>query len=620
MFKSLYFKIVLILLVFIVAVMCAVSAILMNGVSSYFTDQFSAQMTECFSEETILYNELQEAAAAAADSKRLKEILSSYGSILGVDAYRNYYVLDGYGTMLAGSDTQLGEALEITPNLLSAINGRYDNRIISGAEYADWALPLSEGTLIVYIKDSLEEVRQLNQVIFSIILQAMFVGIFIAILLSFFLAKAITSPIQRLTWGTRRVAEGDFTHPIEVNSRDELGILTENFNYMKDQLKDTLDEVSGEREKLQTVLASLRDAVFTFSANGKLLHWNNSAAELYQKNFGEGQRTGEQQKLGEQPTPDTVTMLDICLEGMDIPLQRDGSKLRLTSPDAAAERSKDGFVFRDRIVAGRVYDVSVGVIRYVEGRKKVPGCILIAHDVTGRYELDESRREFVANVSHELRTPLTSIKGATETILSDPEMEGDMREYFLDMILSESDRMTRIVSDLLVLSRLDNKRTQWQVESFDLPASVRRLCEVMRPDLEAHGHTIHCEAEEGLPLVTGDRQRLEQVLINIISNAIKYTPDGGHIDIEQHREGEMLVTTVTDNGIGIPNEDIAHIFERFYRVEKSRTSDAGGTGLGLAIAKELIEAHGGQISMQSQPNVGTTVRIAVPFVSKLKNA
>lgn len=609
MFKSLYFKIVLILLVFIVAVMFAVSAILMNGVSSYFTDQFSTQMTECFSEDTILRRELQE----AADATRLKEILSSYGSILGIDAYRNYYVLDNYGTMLAGSDTQLGEALEITPNLLSAINGRYDNRIISGAEYADWALPLSEGTWIVYIKDSLEEVRQLNQVVFSIILQAMFVGIFIAILLSFFLAKAITSPIQRLTWGTRRVAEGDFTHPIEVNSRDELGILTENFNYMKDQLKDTLDEVSGEREKLQTVLASLRDAVFTFTADGKLLHWNNSAAELYQKHIGE-QRVGEQQKLGETVT----TMLDICLEGMDIPLQRDGSKLRLISPDVTVERSKDGFVFRDRIVSGRVFDVSVGVIRYVEGRKKVPGCILIAHDVTGRYELDESRREFVANVSHELRTPLTSIKGATETILSDPEMDGDMREYFLDMILSESDRMTRIVSDLLVLSRLDNKRTKWQVESFDLPASVRRLCEVMRPDLEAHGHTITCTATENIPSVTGDRQRLEQVIINIISNAIKYTPDGGHIDVEMHPERDMLVTTITDNGIGIPEEDISHIFERFYRVEKSRTSDAGGTGLGLAIAKELVEAHGGQISIESRPNEGTAVRIAIPFVGKLK--
>ncbi len=603
MFKSLYFKIVMILLIFIVAVMCAVSAILINGVSTYFTGQFGDQMEECFEEGTILYQELKREAAGVQSGSAMKDILASYGSILGIDGYRNYYILNAYGYFIAGSDAELGKSLEITPNLLAAMDGRYDNRIISGTEYADWAVPFEDGGIIVYVKDSLEEVRQLNQVIFSIILQAMFVGILIAILLSFFLAKAITSPIQRLTYGTRMVAEGDFTHPIEVNSSDELGILTENFNYMKDQLKDTLDEVSGEREKLQTVLACMRDAVFTFAADGKLLHWNNSAEELYQNGF-------RQEGLAE---------LDECLEAMDIPLQRDGKTLRLTSPDAAVERSRDGFMFRDRIFAGRVFDVSFGVIRYAEAGKMVPGCIVIAHDVTGRYELDESRREFVANVSHELRTPLTSIKGATETILSDPEMEGEMREYFLDMILSESDRMTRIVSDLLVLSRLDNKRTKWQVETFDMPASVRRLCEVMRTDLESHGHTISCQAEPDLPAVTGDRQRLEQVIINIISNAIKYTPAGGHIDVQMFRDKNRLVTTVTDNGVGIPEKDIEHLFERFYRVEKSRTSDAGGTGLGLAIAKELVEAHGGRISIQSRLNEGTTVRIELPFVGKLKN-
>ncbi len=602
MFKSLYFKIVMILLIFIIAVMCAVSAILINGVSTYFTGQFGDQMEACFGEGTILVHELSEAAEADTGADGMQEILSSYGSILGIDSYRNYYVLDGDGYLLAGSDTELGSALEITPNLLSALDNKYDNRIIGGTDYADWAVPFRNGETIVYVKDSLDEVRQLNQVILSIIIQAMFVGIVIAILLSFFLAKAITSPIQRLTYGTKQVAEGNFTQDIEVNSSDELGILTENFNYMKEQLKDTLDAVSGEREKLQTVLACMRDAVYTFAADGKLLHWNNSGAQLYQAGL---------RKEGEAE-------LEICLEAMDIPLQRDTKGLRLTSADAAAERTRDGFVFRDRIFAGRVFDVSIGVIRYAEGGRMVTGCIVIAHDVTGRYELDESRREFVANVSHELRTPLTSIKGATETILSDPEMEENMREYFLGMILSESDRMTRIVSDLLVLSRLDNKRTKWQVESFDMPASVKRLCEVMHTDMEAHGHTLTWEAEPNLPPLMGDRQRLEQVVINILSNAIKYTPDGGQIHVRMFREKERLITTVTDNGVGIPEKDIEHLFERFYRVEKSRTSDAGGTGLGLAIAKELVEAHGGTISVTSRLQEGTTVRIELPFVGKLR--
>jgi len=141
----------------------------------------------------------------------------------------------------------------------------------------------------------------------------------------------------------------------------------------------------------------------------------------------------------------------------------------------------------------------------------------------------------------------------------------------------------------------------------------------MRTDMEAHNHTISFTAEENLPPISGDRQRLEQVIINILSNAIKYTPDGGRIDVVLRRDKDRLVTTVTDNGVGIPEKDIAHLFERFYRVEKSRTSDAGGTGLGLAIAKELVEAHGGSIAVHSEVNKGTTVQVELPFVCKLKN-
>jgi len=609
MFKSLYFKIVLILLIFIVAVMCAVASILMNGVTSYYVDDFGSQMETCFGEDTLLYQELS--GTDIADPDGVKAILASYGSILGIDQYRNYYVLDKDGYMLAGSDAELGAVLTMTPNILSALAGQYDNRNFTGAEYADWAVPLGSGEarVIVYVKDSMEEMRQLNQMLFSIIIQAAFVGILIAIILSFFLAKAITSPIQRLTHGAKLVAAGDFTHPIEVNSSDELGILTENFNYMKDQLRGTLEEVSGERQKLETVLACMRDAVFTFAADGSLLHWNNSATELYNNCMRQQSMEGDK----------SVT-LDECFECMDIPLQRDGTKLRLTSPDAVVERSRDGFVFRDRIMAERVYDVSFGVIRYAQEGKMRIGCILIAHDVTGRYELDESRREFVANVSHELRTPLTSIKGATETILSDGEMDTEMREYFLDMILSESDRMTRIVSDLLVLSRLDNKRTKWQVESFSVGAAVKRLVEVMRTDLEGHGHTIVTDIPEDLPEITGDRQRLEQVFVNILSNAIKYTPDGGQIAVRMQPDKDCVVTTIADTGQGIPEKDMDHLFERFYRVEKSRTSDAGGTGLGLAIAKELVEAHGGKISIYSKLGEGTMVRIELPLLCILKNA
>ncbi len=607
MYKSLYFKIVLILLIFIIAVMCAVGAILMNGVTSFYISEFTEQMQECFAGDGLLMMELEQASAAAQYAEHMKQVLSSYGSILGIDKYRNYYVLNIEGEMLSGSDTELGADLHVTPNILSAINNSSENVSMGGMDYADWAVRLNRGggenpDCIIYIRDSLEEMRQLNQVLFTIILQAMFIGILIAVLLSFFLAKAISSPLQSLTYDTQLVASGEFSHEIEVRSSDEIGVLADNFNYMKERLRATLEEVDGEREKLDIVLSCMRDAVLAYTADGHVLHFNNSAVELF----------------GDSLEKDELS-IERCFETLDIPLVLEGNSVKLTSPDAAAENTKDGFIFRDRTCGSRVYDVSFAVIRYVTGKRQSSGCVLIIHDVTSRYELDESRREFVSNVSHELKTPLTSIKAYTETILSDPEMDAETREYFLGIVLSESDRMHRIVADLLVLSRLDNKRTNWNIETFDLRQSIRRLCEVMRGQVSEHHHRITFGCQRGLPPITADKQRIEQVILNILSNAIKYTPDGGKIDIKLTQiPKKFLRVEIADNGIGVPEEDVAHLFERFYRVEKSRTQDAGGTGLGLAIAKELVEAHGGRISVKSSLGEGTIVTIDLPVECRLE--
>ncbi len=610
MLKSLYIKIVLILLIFIVAVMCAVGAILMNGVSTFFIDDFTEQMQECFNDGSLLMLELEQATDTDSPVSSVKQVLSSYSSVLGIDQYRNYYVLDLDGKMLAGSDVALGANLLITPNMLSAISGSADNVAVSGTEYADWALrlPISahpEDDCIIYIKDSLEEMRQLNTMLFTIILQSMLIGIFIAVLLSFFLAKSISSPLQSLTYGTQLVAEGDFKHEIDVTSADEIGVLADNFNYMRERLRITIEEVNGEREKLDTVLSCMKDAVFAFTAGGEVLHSNTAAAELLADQLPEG---------------GPVT-LESCFELFDIPLVLEGNTIRLTSPDAKVESTKDGFIFRDRIAGHHVFDVSFAVIRYVDGKRQASGCVLIIHDVTGRYELDESRREFVATVSHELKTPLAAIKLTTETVRNDPEMDTDTRDYFLDLVLSESDRMTRIVQDLLALSRLDTGRTNWQIETFDLRASVRRLFEVMQTDIEARGHAVELDLAEDLPSITADRQRMEQVILNILSNAIKYTPDGGTIRVKaEQKNAKSVLLQVSDTGVGIPEEDMEHLFERFYRVDKSRNLDTGGTGLGLAISKELVEAHGGKISIDSRLNEGTTVCIELPISCMLKTA
>lgn len=599
MFKSLYFKIVLILLVFIMAVMCVVSIVLLNSVTSFYVNQFMDQMGECFAENSTLYVELQDALDSASYADKQKTILKSYESVLGIDAYRNYYILTMDGVMVDGSDAELGRDLRITPNMLTAMSGKTENKLLRGDGYTDFALYLNNGDAecIVYVKDSLEEMNQLSWRLLSIILQTLFVGIIIAILLSFFLAKAITAPIQSLTKNAQLVALGEFSHEIEVHSTDEIGILTDTFNNMKNVLKNTLLEIDGEKTKLKTVLSCISDAIVAFTDGGDVLHSNESAQKL----FG-----GDLEK---------AFTMDRFFELMDIPLERNAKGIVTTSSAANVEKSDDGtLIFRDRPFGGRVFDVSFGRIHYLSDNVKHVGLIAVVHDITNRFELDKSRREFVANVSHELRTPLTSIKGACETVMDDPEMPAETRQYFLDMALTESDRMTRIVSDLLVLSRLDNKRTQWKLETFDMCRSVSRLIEVMRVDIEAREHTVTFTAEENIPPITADRERIEQVIVNVLSNSVKYTPVGGKIDVSVRCADDKISFRVQDNGIGIPEEDLDRIFERFYRVEKSRTSEMGGTGLGLAIARELIEAHGGDIRIESRLGEGTAVTVTLPIL------
>ncbi len=599
MFKSLYFKIVLILLVFILAVMCVVSTVLLGSVSSFYTDQFMDQMEESFAVDSPLYTELRFALSMAGYAEEQKSILASYASNLGIDRYRNYYILSMDGVMLAGSDAEQGEELKISPNMLSAMNRETENRRFTSSSYADFALYLNleHAECIVYVIDTLEEMNQLSMRLFTIILQTLFIGVVIAILLSFFLARAITSPLQSLTKGAQLIASGEFSHEFDVHSQDEIGILTDTFNNMKNVLRSTLLEIDGEKTKLETVLSCISDAIVAFTDSGSVLHSNESAKELFGAELNGSFH------------------IDRFFDRMDIPLERNAKGIVLTADISTVEKSDDGtWIFRDKIYNGHVFDVSFARIHYISDEVKKVGLIAVIHDITSRFELDKSRREFVANVSHELRTPLTSIKGACETVMEDPDMPEDTRRYFLDMALTESDRMTRIVSDLLVLSRLDNKRTQWKVETFDICRSVSRLMEVMRVDIEARGHTVTFTPMGDIPELTADKERIEQVIINIISNSVKYTPEGGRIDITSVCSDGKITVRVADNGIGIPTEDLEHIFERFYRVEKSRTSETGGTGLGLAIARELIEAHRGTITMESELGKGSATTITLPVV------
>lgn len=587
MYKSLNSKLVLIFIVFIIAVMATVGIFLMNSVFDFYTYEFVSQMEEGFDDS------MKERLTAAFDDEDYatsqKLILSAYSSSFGFDRNRNFYILDKNANILNSSQEDVTE-LTRTPNLMTAMNGQKGVENMNVNEYLDYALYLEDGekNCIIYIIDDLTETRELSFVLFSIIIRALIIGLVIALVMAFFLAKAITKPIQTITGGTKQISSGDYSHRLRIRTKDEIGTLAKNFNGMAQVIENTLEEVSGEREKLKNVFDQLDAGVAAFEENGELIHINPSALAIL--------ALPENHK----PSFDELTCaLGIPAVTMESMKKHGGIHVE--------EQPISDIKTRELVVS-----IDIGVFGY-DGTAK-SGFIVVFQNITESALLEKNRREFIANVSHELRTPLTSVKGATETIISDPDMPESIKQRFLGIVINESDRMTRIVQDLLVLSRLDNRRMSWRPSKFDLYVAADAMCSALGSEALVHGHTLTIEPTEKVSMpIYADKERIEQVITNIIGNAIKYTPDGGKINVKlSEKNASNYVISVKDTGVGIPEEDVEHIFERFYRVDKSRSTDAGGTGLGLSIAKDIVDAHGGDIAIESEYGKGTTIIITLP--------
>ena len=484
--RNLHIKLVLIMMLLIVSLMVVVGAFLMNSVTGYYIDEFYSQIYDAFNQDNAAFvRDLQTAEEDEEDGAAMVErVLSLYEGVLGVDRrHRNYFVLDGAtGRYLAGSAPRPEEGVPITPNISSALLGKVGFHSSVTADYMDAAIPITRGgqSYIVYIRDSRETARSLNAEMFTLIIEAMLLGLVISILLSFLLAKTMVTPLQRLNNGIEEVARGDFSRKIEVTSSDEIGQLTESFNTMARQLEANIAELE---------------------------------------------------------------------------------------------------------------------------------------------KAEQQRKDFVANVSHELRTPLTNIRSYAETLDDGVgELPPEMEKRFLGVILNESDRMTRILQDLLTLSRFDSGRDELRLTTFPFAKAVDDCYQAVLMDAQNHAHTMELNLPDRLPQVRADRERVMQVMMNIVSNAIKYTPDGGRIVLSAGQAGDKVWMEVDDNGIGIPESDRERIFERFYRVDKARSRQSGGTGLGLSIAQEIMLRHGGSLYLVDKEEPGLTIRMELPVRSSREEA
>ena len=591
MFRSLHMKLVLIMLLLITSLMAIVGAFLMTSITGFFIEEFYQQMDSVFGDSNpsnAAFVGSLRSWAAEEDVPKMQEMIEAKAGDLGLNsATRTYYILDGRtGAFLAGSEGQEAfDRMQATPNLLTARSGiaagqdRVGDQSDITAGYMDVAIPITAGAsaYIIYIYDNRDTVSALNGQLFLIIVQALLVGLLISVLLSFLLSKTMIIPIERLTEGAERVASGDFGSTIEVESTDEIGILTTTFNDMAAVLQDTLEAVENERNKLDTLFLHMTDGVVAFGRDGSVLHSNPAVSQM----------------LGRE-----VSFYDYdALFGDKFPMKK---VLSLQRPDFVSGE----LTARERILELYLAPFSDG---------EDGGVMAVLHDVTAQRKNDEMRKEFVANVSHELRTPLTNVRSYAETLRDGDDIPRDMENSFLDVIISETDRMTRIVQDLLTLSRLDSGRAEIKMVRFPLLDAIDSVCRAVELEAQRRGHTLVRRYGRTLPMVTGDRSRLEQVMMNVIGNSIKYTPDGGSITVDAGIRGGNVWIEVSDTGIGIPQQDRERIFDRFYRVDKARSRESGGTGLGLSIAREIVLRHKGAIRLAPHDGPGTTVRIELPI-------
>ncbi|MCL2665710.1 MAG: cell wall metabolism sensor histidine kinase WalK [Defluviitaleaceae bacterium] len=408
------------------------------------------------------------------------------------------------------------------------------------------------------------------------IVMTVVLALFLTGVLWAFFANTLTKPIVALTRHAKELARGNLESKITVQSKDEIGLLAENFNRMATELHITMSDIISEKNKSEAVLHNITDGVLAYDASGVIIRANSAGFEL----------------LNEQVA--------------DIPLSEMLSLLKIEADDIGAlpqDKSTESTVS----IAGRF--ITATVTPYTNQTGNVDGYIIVLQDVTRQTKLDNMRKEFVANVSHELRTPLTSIKTYSETLLDGAVNDAEVVMKYLKVIYDESERMSLLVTDLLELSRLDTHPINTETEILDLVGLVQIAVKQNMVHAAKKQQKIFFDAPLAPYFIEADMRRINQVLTNIITNSVKYSANETEINITAEETSKYYRIFIKDQGFGIPKDDLRHIFDRFYRVDKARSRAMGGTGLGLAIAKEIMEEHGGRISVSSELGSGTTMTL-----------
>ncbi|EQB86917.1 two-component system phosphate regulon sensor histidine kinase PhoR [Clostridium punense] len=450
---------------------------------------------------------------------------------------------------------------------------RYSKDTDSNTIY--YATALQDGTIIRTSK-AIRDVHSLDEAYLAYYLIAIMCILSISVWLSLKLSYIIVKPIRDLDFITSMIAKGELNRRVNVNSDDELGQLGRNFNHMADKLQNTLNEVTDKQNRLAAILQSMDSGVIAIDNMNRIIMINNYAKNIFEiEEDIVGKNIGEISK--------EFSMISIFLEGHE-----GFREIRITKPK-----------FRELRV--RTADII--------NRNQHIGAVAVLHDVTEVKKLENMRTEFVANVSHELKTPLTSIKGFAETLKYVDDAE--TKDKFLNIINDEAERLTRLISDILLLSDIEQQR-EIKRDRVNVNKAVQDVYNLIKNTADQKNILLSVEGEKVSDLI-GDGDRFKQMLINLVDNGVKYCEPGDKVTISTTSDTKFCTIVIEDTGNGIPQDHIPRLFERFYRVDKARSRAKGGTGLGLAIVKHIVLSFKGNITVESKVGIGTKFIIKIPY-------
>ena len=416
------------------------------------------------------------------------------------------------------------------------------------------------------------------------------IAIVLVIIITFLISQGITKPIAEMKKQTEKIAEGNYTGEVKIYSDDELGQLGQAINDLSFKIKEAQESTESERQRLDSVLRHMSDGVIATDRRGRIVIMNTAALDIL--------NLKSEKVIG-------IPLLEI------LPLEE-----RVTFRELL-ETQQERLIYLEEDGEDSMIQCEFSVIQRESGF--ISGLVCVLTDVTEQQKIERERRNFVSNVSHELRTPLTSIKSYTEALVDGAWENKEIAPGFLNVIETETDRMMRMITDLLNLSRMDQNRFGLEKEFINMNELVLHIVNRFEMVLQSEpyrdkNYRILTDITQRDLWVELDQDKITQVLDNIINNAIKYSPDGGRIIVRLMETHTDIIVSVSDEGLGISRKDIPHLFDRFYRVDKARSRAMGGSGLGLAIAQEVIQLHGGKIWVNSIENKGSTFFVSLPYI------